>query len=47
VSGQVEEVVAWARDAHAREVEVVLITLKDVFLDAATPHRLEANHASL
>lgn len=47
VSGQVEEVVAWARDAHAREVEVVPVTLKDIFLDAAAPHRLEANHAPL
>ena len=47
VSGQVEEVVAWARDAHAREVEVVPVTLKDIFMDAAAPHRLEANHASL
>ena len=42
VSGQVEEVVAWARDAHAREVEVVPVTLKDIFMDAAAP-RLEAN----
>jgi ABC-2 type transport system ATP-binding protein len=47
VSGHVEEVVARARDAHAREVEVMPVTLKDILLDAAVPHRLEAGHASL
>ena len=47
VSGHVEEVVESARDAHAREVEVLPVTLKDIFLDAATPHRLEASRASL
>jgi ABC-2 type transport system ATP-binding protein len=47
VSGHVEEVVALARDAHARDVEVMPVTLKDILLDAATPHRLEASHASL
>ncbi len=36
VSGHVEEVVARARDEHAREVEVIPVTLKDIFLDAAT-----------
>jgi ABC-2 type transport system ATP-binding protein len=47
VSGHVEEVVARARDEHAREVEVTPVTLKDIFLDAATAERSEASHASL
>ena len=47
VSGHVEEVVEQAREANAREVEVMPVTLKDILLDAATPHRLEASHASL
>jgi ABC-2 type transport system ATP-binding protein len=47
VSGHVEEVVARARDEHARQVEVTPVTLKDIFLDAATAERSEASHASL
>jgi ABC-2 type transport system ATP-binding protein len=47
VSGHVEEVVARAREEHAREVEVTPVTLKDIFLDAATARRSEASHASL
>ena len=47
VSEHVDEVVARARDAHAREVEVLPVTLKDIFLDAALQQRLEASHASL
>ena len=46
-AGAVEEVVAEARDAHAREVDVMPVTLKDIFLDAATPYREDARHASL
>jgi ABC-2 type transport system ATP-binding protein len=47
VSGHVEEIVARARQEHAREVEVVPVTLKDIFMDAATSRRSEAGHASL
>ena len=47
VSGHVDEVVARARDEHARDVEVTPVTLKDIFLDAAAARRPEANHASL
>jgi ABC-2 type transport system ATP-binding protein len=47
VSGHVEEIVALVREEHAREIEVTPVTLKDVFLDAAAPHRSEASHASL
>jgi ABC-2 type transport system ATP-binding protein len=47
VSGHVEEVVARAREEHARDVEVTPVTLKDIFLDAATARRSEASHASL
>lgn len=47
VTGPVEEVVSEARDAHAREVDVLPVTLKDIFLDVATPYREEPRHASL
>ena len=47
VSGHVEDVVARAREEHAKEVEVTPVTLKDIFLDAATARRSEAGHASL
>jgi ABC-2 type transport system ATP-binding protein len=47
VSGHVEDVVARAREEHAKEVEVTPVTLKDIFLDAATARRSEASHASL
>jgi hypothetical protein len=36
-----------AREEHAKEVEVTPVTLKDIFLDAATARRSEASHASL
>jgi ABC-2 type transport system ATP-binding protein len=29
-----DDVVAWARDQHAREIEVTPVTLTDIFLDA-------------
>jgi ABC-2 type transport system ATP-binding protein len=35
VSGGVDEIVASARAQHAREVEVMPVTLKDIFLDVA------------
>ena len=35
VSRRVDEVVAEARDHHAREIEVTPVTLTDIFLDAA------------
>jgi ABC-type multidrug transport system ATPase subunit len=35
VSGGVDEIVASARAQHAREVEVLPVTLKDIFLDVA------------
>jgi hypothetical protein len=47
VSGHVEEVVAQAREEQAREVEVTPVTLKDIFLDAATTRRSEASNAPL
>jgi len=47
VSGHVEDVVARAREEHAKEVEVTPVTLNDIFLDAATARRSEASHASL
>jgi ABC-2 type transport system ATP-binding protein len=47
VSGHVEDVVARAREEHAKEIEVTPVTLKDIFLDAATARRSEASHASL
>jgi ABC-2 type transport system ATP-binding protein len=47
VSGHVEDVVARAREEHAKEVEVTPVTLKDIFLDAATARRSEVSHASL
>jgi len=37
VSGHVDEVLAEARDHHAREIEVTPVTMTDIFLDAATP----------
>ena len=46
VSRQVDEVVAQAREEHAREIEVTPVTLKDIFLDA-TANRLEEGHASV
>jgi len=36
VSGEVEAIVARAREQHAREIEVTAVSLKDIFLDAAT-----------
>jgi ABC-2 type transport system ATP-binding protein len=47
VSGHVDDVVALARAERAREVEVTPVTLKDIFLDAASSRRSEASHASL
>jgi ABC-2 type transport system ATP-binding protein len=47
VSRHVDEVVAQAREEHAREIEVTPVTLKDIFLDAATANRLEEGHASV
>ena len=35
VNCHVDDVVAQARDQHAREIEVTHVSLKDVFLDAA------------
>jgi hypothetical protein len=35
VNGRVDEVVSYARQQQAREVEVVPVTLKDIFLDIA------------
>jgi ABC-2 type transport system ATP-binding protein len=35
VSRHLDEVVAQAREQHAREIEVMRVTLKDIFLDAA------------
>jgi ABC-2 type transport system ATP-binding protein len=42
VSGDTDAVVARIREARAREVEVLPVTLKDIFLDAAAARRLEA-----
>jgi ABC-2 type transport system ATP-binding protein len=39
VSSHVDDVVAQARDQQAREIEVTPVTLKDIFLDAATAER--------
>ena len=36
VNGHVDELVRQARQQQAREIEVVPVTLKDIFLDAAT-----------
>jgi ABC-type multidrug transport system ATPase subunit len=46
VSGDTSDVLARIREEHARDVEVMPVTLKDIFLDAAAARRAEA-HASL
>ena len=47
VSGDTSDVLARIREEHARDVEVMPVTLKDIFLDAAAARRAEAHHASL
>jgi ABC-2 type transport system ATP-binding protein len=43
VNGHADEVVARIRDAHAREIEVLPVSLKDIFLDAALSDPAESD----